>query len=92
MMSADEHVWAVDSASERIVKFDLQGHEEFSFRSYGTRPGYIWCGHQMSADSAGSLYIAECFGGRTQHFVPKAGADPRHDGGERRDAHHHAGH
>ena len=38
MMSADEHVWAVDSISDRIVKFDLSGHVEYSFGQFGTRP------------------------------------------------------
>jgi DNA-binding beta-propeller fold protein YncE len=77
MMSADEHVWAADQNSERIVKFDLNGHVEFAFGSFGTRPGYIWCAHQISADSDGNLYVAECFGGRTQQFRPKPNADPR---------------
>jgi DNA-binding beta-propeller fold protein YncE len=40
LMSADEHVWAVDSLTDRIVKFDLSGHVEFSFGQFGTRPGY----------------------------------------------------
>jgi hypothetical protein len=77
MISADEHLWAVDSRSDRIVKFDLSGRVEYAFGQNGTRPGDIWCGHQMSADTVGNLYIAECFGGRTQKFVPRPGADPR---------------
>ena len=77
MASADGHIWAVDQRTDRIVKFDLQGHEEFSFGQHGTRPGYIWCGHQMSADANGNLYVAGCFGGRTQKFEPRADADPR---------------
>jgi hypothetical protein len=32
--------------------------------------------HQFSVDADGNLYAAETFGGRTQKFVPKAGADP----------------
>jgi DNA-binding beta-propeller fold protein YncE len=51
LMSADEHVWAVDSLTDRIVKFDLSGHAEFSFGQFGTRPGYTWAPHQISADS-----------------------------------------
>ena len=37
LMSADEHVWAVDSLTDRIVKFDLTGHVEFSFGQFGTQ-------------------------------------------------------
>jgi hypothetical protein len=76
MMSADEHVWAVDSISDRIVKFDLSGHAEYSFGQFGTRPGYTWAMHQISADQDGNLFIAEVFGGRTQKYRPKPGADP----------------
>ena len=71
MMSADEHVWAVDSISDRIVKFDLSGHVEYSFGQFGTRPGYTWAMHQISADQDGNLFIAEVFGGRT----PSTGRD-----------------
>ena len=78
MMSADEHVWAVDSISDRIVKFDLSGHVEYSFGQFGTRPGYTWAMHQISADQEGNLYIAEVFGGRTQRVPAEAGrqSDP----------------
>jgi sugar lactone lactonase YvrE len=31
--------------------------------------------HQFSVDSDGNLYAAETFGGRTQKFRPKPGAD-----------------
>ena len=76
IMSADEHVWAYDSISERVVKYDLLGHLEFAFGQFGTRPGYTWAVHQMTADADGNLYMAEVFGGRTQKFHPKPGADP----------------
>ena len=76
LMSADEHVWAVDSLTDRIVKFDLSGHVEFSFGQFGTRPGYTWAPHQITADSDGNLYLSEVFGGRTQKYRPKPNADP----------------
>jgi len=78
LMSADEHVWAVDSLTDRIVKFDLQGHVEFSFGQFGTRPGYTWAPHQITADSDGNLYLSEVFGGRTQKYHPKPNADATH--------------
>jgi sugar lactone lactonase YvrE len=76
IMSADEHVWAYDSISERVVKYDLLGHLEFAFGQFGTRPGYTWAVHQMTADADGNLYMAEVFGGRTQKYHPKKDADP----------------
>jgi len=76
LASADEHIWAVDSLTDRIVKFDLSGHVESSFGQFGTRPGYTWAMHQISADSEGNLYLSEVFGGRTQKYRPKPGADP----------------
>jgi hypothetical protein len=76
LMSADEHVWAVDSLTDKIVKFDLSGHVEYSFGQFGTRPGYTWAMHQISADSDGNLYLSEVFGGRTQKYRPRPGANP----------------
>jgi hypothetical protein len=32
--------------------------------------------HQISADQEGNLYIAEVFGGRTQSYRPRPGANP----------------
>jgi hypothetical protein len=32
--------------------------------------------HQISADSDGNLYLSEVFGGRTQKYRPKPGANP----------------
>ena len=31
--------------------------------------------HQFSVDTDGNLYAADSFGGRSQKFAPKAGAD-----------------
>ena len=67
---------AVGEAVDSIVKFDLSGHVEFSFGQFGTRPGYTWAPHQITADSDGNLYLSEVFGGRTQKYRPKPNADP----------------
>ena len=55
---------------------ELLGHVEYSFGQFGTRPGYTWAMHQISADQDGNLYLAEVFGGRTQKYRPKPGANP----------------
>jgi 6-bladed beta-propeller len=76
MSSDDQHVWAADLSFDRIVEYDLNGHVVQYWGQYGQRPGYTWCPHQISADSDGNLYVAECFNGRQTKFVPKPGVDP----------------
>ena len=46
--------------------------------THGTVPGLFWAVHEFSADTDGNLYTAEVFGGRSQKFKPRAGADPSH--------------
>ena len=60
----------------KILKYDLNGRLLYSWGTYGTFPGAVWGVHQFSVDAAGNLYAAETFGGRTQKFRPKPGADP----------------
>jgi hypothetical protein len=38
----------------------------------------FWAVHEFGADSDGNLYTAEVFGGRSQKFRPRSGADPTH--------------
>jgi peptidylamidoglycolate lyase len=76
-MSPDEqYVWAVDIGDDRVVQFDLNGRVVQAWGQFGMRPGYTWCPHQASADAQGNLYVAECFNGRTQKYVPRPGVDP----------------
>ena len=76
IMSADEHVWAVDSISDRIVKFDLTGNVEYSFGQFGTRPGYTWAMHQISATRKAISTSRKCSGtdaegtGRSRALIP----------------------
>ncbi len=76
LMSRDQHLWAFDSRTDKVVKFSLEGHLEYSWGTHGTAPGEFWAVHELTADSEGNMYGAEVFGGRTQKFRPKAGADP----------------
>ena len=76
-MSRDQHLWCYDGDHEQFIKYDLRGHIETVFGRYGTYPGATWGVHQIAADSEGNMYGAEVFGGRTQKFVPKPGANPR---------------
>ena len=76
MISADQHLWVVDGTTNKFLKYDLNGKLLSSWGTYGTFPGAVWGVHQFSVDSAGNVYSAETFGGRTQKFRPKPGADP----------------
>lgn len=74
--AADQSLWQVDGGTNRVVKYDLDGHYQYGWGGPGGRPGQLNGGHQMTVDQENNLYIAEVFGGRVQKFRPKAGADP----------------
>jgi DNA-binding beta-propeller fold protein YncE len=76
MITADQHLWVADGVTNKFLKYDLNGKLLYSWGTYGSFPGAFWGVHQFSVDSAGNLYAAETFGGRTQKFAPKPGADP----------------
>jgi hypothetical protein len=75
-MTADQHLWIADGVTDKFLKYDLNGKLLYSWGTHGTFPGAFWAVHQFSVDSDGNLYAAETFGGRTQKFRPKPGADP----------------
>jgi DNA-binding beta-propeller fold protein YncE len=72
----NQYLWVADGVSNKFLKYDLNGHLLYSWGTYGSFPGAFWGVHQFSIDPAGNLYAAETFGGRTQKFMPKPGADP----------------
>ncbi len=76
MITADQHLWVADGVTNKFLKYDLNGKLLYSWGTYGSFPGAFWGVHQFSVDSAGNLYAAETFGGRTQKFAPRPGADP----------------
>jgi 6-bladed beta-propeller len=76
VMTADHHLWVVDGQTDRFLKYDLEGNLLYWWGSHGTFPGSFWGVHQFSIDPDGNLYAAETFGGRTQKFRPRPGADP----------------
>jgi DNA-binding beta-propeller fold protein YncE len=39
-------------------------------------PGFLWGPHQLSADPAGNLYVANAQGNNVAKFRPKKNADP----------------
>ena len=69
-------VWVADNMPTKIVKLDLNGNRQYSWDASGEGPGLYRELHQFSVDSDGTLYGADNVLGRTQKFVPKAGANP----------------
>jgi len=74
-MSDDQHLWVADGDNDKILGYDLNGKLLYAWGVHGTGPGQIWGPHGLSVDSDGNLYVAETYGGRTQKFHPKPGAD-----------------
>jgi peptidylamidoglycolate lyase len=81
MMSADQHLWVADLEANKMIKYDLNGKYLYGWGTYGTFPGGFYGIHEFSVDSDLNLYTAETFGGRTQKFRPRPGADPSHIAG-----------
>jgi DNA-binding beta-propeller fold protein YncE len=75
LVSADQHVWVADGTNAKVLEYDQNGKLLYWWGTYGTFPGGFWELHQMSVDSEGNFYGADSFGGRTQKFRPKPGAD-----------------
>ncbi|HXD20880.1 MAG TPA: hypothetical protein VN654_27910 [Vicinamibacterales bacterium] len=75
-LAADKSLWTADNITSKIVKFDLEGHYQYSWGSQGQWPGAFWNIHGMSVDADGNLYVAEVNSGRFEKFRPRAGANP----------------
>jgi sugar lactone lactonase YvrE len=76
LITDDQYLWVSDGVTNKFLKYDLNGKLLYSWGTYGFFPGQFWGVHQFAVDSDGNLYAAETFGGRTQKFRPKKGADP----------------
>jgi peptidylamidoglycolate lyase len=75
-LAADKSLWTADNVTSKIVKFDIEGHYQYSWGSQGQWPGAFWNIHGMSVDSDGNLYVAEVNSGRFEKFRPRTGANP----------------
>jgi hypothetical protein len=73
----DDSLWITDLKPLRFVKLDFKGNRLYTWLVPSDLPdGYLEV-HAFSVDSAGNLYGGDNQYGRTQKFVPKAGADPQ---------------
>jgi len=74
----DDSLWITDLKPLRFVKLDFNGNRLYTWLVPPDLPdGYLEV-HAFSVDSAGNLYGGDNQYGRTQKFVPKPGADPKH--------------
>jgi len=71
-----ESIWVTVLGPLRFVKLDYKGNQLYTWLVPRDLPdGYLEV-HTFSVDSNGNLYGGDNQYGRTQKFVPKAGADP----------------
>ncbi len=75
-LAADRSLWTADNITSKMVKFDIEGHYQYSWGSQGQWPGAFWNIHGMSVDPDGNLYVAEVNSGRFEKFRPRKGANP----------------
>lgn len=72
----EQHVWVSDLRPLKLVKLDLNGNRLFTWNVPTEGPDRFNEVHALSIDSKGNMYGSDNQLGRTQKFVPKAGADP----------------
>jgi sugar lactone lactonase YvrE len=75
-IGADRMLWAFDRSTQKMLKYDLEGHLQYAWGTVGDFPGTLWGVHGMSVDQEGNLYTAAVDSGLFQKFVPRPGANP----------------
>src|SRR5262245_42025648 len=76
LLDTNGYLWDADGGTQRILKYDLQGHYLYGWGGPGGGLGQLNGPHSITTDQDGNLYLAEVFNGRVQKFRPKKGADP----------------
>jgi hypothetical protein len=74
-ISTDQFLWVGDGGTNRILKYDLDGHYLYGWGGRGGQRGTFNGPHQLTTDQESNLYVAEVFNGRVQKFRPKSNAD-----------------
>ncbi|MBL4819466.1 MAG: hypothetical protein JKY98_00550 [Gammaproteobacteria bacterium] len=68
--------WITDLFPLRFINYDFEGNHKYTWLVPEELPdGYLEV-HSFTVDSDGNLYGGDNQYGRTQKFIPKAGADP----------------
>lgn len=76
IVTNDDHVWVADWTTDRLVKYDLDGHYILDIGGHGALPGQFDGVHQIHVDADRNLYVTEVANARSQKFIPKPNADP----------------
>ncbi|MGE0451219.1 MAG: hypothetical protein AB7Q29_16725 [Vicinamibacterales bacterium] len=76
IVTNDDHVWVADWTTDRLVKYDLDGHYILDIGGHGALPGQFDGVHQIHVDTDRNLYVTEVSNDRSQKFRPKPNADP----------------
>jgi NHL repeat len=72
----DRHIVAYDQGTQKMLKYDLEGHLIYSWGTVADLPGSLWGIHGIATDQEGNLYTAGVNSGRFNKFTPRAGANP----------------
>jgi hypothetical protein len=73
---ADRALWTIEDVTNKLVKYDLEGHYLYSWGTLNDFPGSFLNPHGFSVDQEQNLYVAEVGNGRLQKFKPRPGANP----------------
>lgn len=76
ILVGEESVWVSDLFPPKITRLDLDGNRISSWHLPSEGPLRYLEMHSFAIDSEGNLYGTDNQHGRTQKFVPRAGADP----------------
>jgi 6-phosphogluconolactonase (cycloisomerase 2 family) len=73
---SDGHLWAADRGTNKMLKYDLNGHFMYSWGTWGDFAGGMWGTHGFSVDPEGNFYVAEVDNGGAHKYTPRQGANP----------------
>ena len=76
IVTEDDYLWVADWTTDRLVKYDLEGHYILDIGGHGPLPGQFDGVHQIHVDTDRNLYVTEVANDRSQKFTPKPNADP----------------
>ena len=71
----DRNIIAYDQGTQKMLKWDLEGHLIYSWGTAADLQGSLWGIHGISTDQEGSLYTAGVNSGRFNKFTPRPGAN-----------------
>jgi len=76
IVTENDFLWVADWTTDRLVKYDLEGHYILDIGEHGPLPGQFDGVHQIEVDEEGNLYVGEIRNDRSQMFRPKPDGDP----------------